>query len=269
MKHRLSSTFLLVAVLALVGNPLWANHSWNGYHWARRSNPFTLKVGDNVESAWDSIVNTTISDWTKSSVLNMNKVSGQANRSTCRPTNGRVEVCNYAYGNNGWLGVGQIWVSGKHITQGTVKLNDTYFNKSTYNKTAWRNLVSCQEVGHTIGLDHQDENFYNANLGTCMDYTNLPGTNQHPNQHDYNELVTIYSHNDNFNSSFLPAPSAMYQIDFATPAQWGERVAQSDDGLTETYRLDFGGGNQVLTFVIWASMEERTRALEKTPFVQE
>jgi hypothetical protein len=39
----------------------------------------------------------------------------------------------------------------------------------------------CQEVGHTFGLDHQDENFNNTNLGTCMDYTNDPSTNQHPN----------------------------------------------------------------------------------------
>ncbi len=32
----------------------------------------------------------------------------------------------------------------------------------------------CQEIGHDFGLDHQDENFNNPNLGTCMDYTNDP-----------------------------------------------------------------------------------------------
>src|SRR6266571_1036837 len=100
---------------------------------------------------------------------------------------------------NGWLGVAQIWVSGLHIIQGTVKLNDTYFNTSTYNKPEWRNLVMCQEVGHTFGLDHQDTNFSNTNLGTCMDYTSNPlgpPDNEHPNQHDYDELVTIYNHLD-------------------------------------------------------------------------
>ena len=86
------------------------------------------------------------------------------------------------------------------------ELNDTYFNTSTYNTTAWRNLVSCQEVGHTLGLDHQDENFNNANLGTCMDYTNNPGTNQHPNQHDYDQLVTIYSHLDSTTTVGAAAP---------------------------------------------------------------
>src|SRR3989344_8585733 len=93
----------------------------------------------------------------------------------CRATNGRVEVCNSKYGNNGWLGIAQIWVTGgEHITQGVVKLNDTYFNKSPYNTPAWRNLVMCQEVGHTLGLGHVDEIFNNTNLGTCMDYTNDP-----------------------------------------------------------------------------------------------
>ncbi|MEP7130556.1 MAG: hypothetical protein ABI770_05450 [Sphingomicrobium sp.] len=88
-----------------------------------------------------------------------------------------------------------------------MKLNDTYFNSAQYNTPAWRNLVSCQEVGHTYGLDHQDETFDNYNLGTCMDYTNAPSggvvggfnygpSNVAPNAHDYSELSTIYSHLD-------------------------------------------------------------------------
>ena len=32
-----------------------------------------------------------------------------------------------------------------------------------------------QEIGHTFGLDHQDENFSNANLGSCMDYVEPGG----------------------------------------------------------------------------------------------
>ena len=53
------------------------------------------------------------------------------------------------------------------------EVNDTYFNTAKYNTPVWRNLVMCQEVGHTLGLDHQDEIFDNVNLGTCMDYTNI------------------------------------------------------------------------------------------------
>jgi hypothetical protein len=172
-----------------------------------------------------------------------------------------VEVCNAAYGYNGWLGVAQIWISGSHITQGTVKVNDSYFNTSTYNTPAWRNLVMCQEVGHTFGLDHQDENFDNPNLGTCMDYTNDPSTNQHPNQHDYDELVTIYTHLDSTTTALQtrahrPAigemPPAMNDIELTGPRQWGKLVKGSLEEGASIYKLDFGSGHKVFTFVIWA-----------------
>ena len=90
-------------------------------------------------------------------------------------------------------------------------MNDTYFNTAQDNTPAWRNLVVCQEVGHTFGLDHQDENFSNPNLGTCMDYTNNPATNQHPNAHDYEELETIDAHFDStttVGAAVAPSPQS-------------------------------------------------------------
>jgi hypothetical protein len=138
------------------------------------NNLFNLPLGDNVTLAWDNYLGTTATDWSASSVLDTTIVAGKTKRSNCRPTSGRVEVCTYRYGSNGWLGLAQIWISGSHIVQGTTKVNDTYFNRARYNTPAWRNLVICQEVGHTLGLDHQDEAHSNTNLGTCMDYTNDP-----------------------------------------------------------------------------------------------
>jgi hypothetical protein len=176
-----------------------------------------------------------------------------------------VQVCNERYGNNGWLGIAQIWLSGTHITQGTTKLNDTYFNTAKYNTTAWRNLVSCQEVGHTFGLDHQDENFNNANLGTCMDYTNDPSTNQHPNQHDYDELVAIYTHLDSTttvataSASAAALPRDWVDHDYNVRSQWGKLVKESKNGLKEVYVLDFGQGRKLVTFVRWAEGEGRGR----------
>jgi len=46
-----------LAVLVLPGNAS-ANHSWIGYHRARTSNPFTLQLGDNVDSKWDTYLAT-------------------------------------------------------------------------------------------------------------------------------------------------------------------------------------------------------------------
>ncbi|RKF22905.1 hypothetical protein [Micromonospora globbae] len=228
-----------------------AGHSWGGYHWARTANPFTLQLGDNVSSQWDSALSGASADWSRSTVLDTRVVAGLSNPKNCRGTTGRVEVCNSTYGNTGWLGIASISITGgTHITQGTVKLNDTYFNTPQYNTAAWRNLVTCQEVGHTFGLDHQDEDFNNANLGTCMDYTNDPSTNQHPNQHDYDELASIYSHVDS--TSTLGTAAAAGASVGNSPESWGSLVSGSRADRHSTYVRHFADGTTVVTHVIWA-----------------
>ena len=252
-------------------SPASATHSWGTYHWARASNPFTLKLGDNVSTAWDvylgtaaSVGNVPTTGWSFSNVLHLMIVPGNVSPKTCRATTGMVQVCNSQYGNNGWLGVAGIYISGGHITAGYVKLNDTYYSSATYNTPAWRNLVMCQEIGHTLGLGHVDENFSNPNLGTCMDYTKSPETNQYPNEHDYEMLGSIYTHLDTTTtvaaSSSTTAPAAMYQISFDGPGQWGKLVARSVDGGQEVYELDFGGGHKIVTHVTWTiEVAERRR----------
>nr|MBA2444989.1 hypothetical protein [Nocardioidaceae bacterium] len=230
-----------------------ASHSWNNYHWARTSNPFTVKLGDNVDSRWDSYLATSSTDWSKSTVLDTVIVAGGTTGKRCAATLGRVEVCNAAYGQRGWLGLASINISGSHITQGTVKLNDTYFDTAKYNTPAWRNLVMCQEVGHDFGLDHQDEDFNNADLGTCMDYSNNPEPNQHPNAHDYDMLESIYSHTDS--TSTVSAQTAGNSAAARTgnsPKAWGHRVDGSRSQGASTYVKDLGGGNKTVTHVIWA-----------------
>jgi len=259
----------LAVLLALVAfsSDAQANHSWGNYHWARTNNNlFNLPLGDNVTLAWDSYLGTTATDWSTSSVLDTTIIAGQRNPTTCTPTSGRVEVCNAAYGTNGWLGVAQIWVSRRHIVQGTTKVNDTYFKTAKYNTPAWRNLVMCQEVGHTFGLDHQDEIFNNTNLGTCMDYTNDPSglagtngtlSNEHPNAHDYDQLATIYTHLDTkttvgSTSAASTMPPAANQGNLNSRAEWGRKIHESPNGQLELYERDFGGGKRMFTFVILA-----------------
>ncbi|MDO8649152.1 MAG: hypothetical protein Q7R81_05215 [Candidatus Peregrinibacteria bacterium] len=254
---RLSSALPIALVAAsLFATVAYANHSWGNYHWARQSNPFSLKLGDNVSTAWDPYLATTSSDWSLSSVLDTSIVAGQG-RKSCRPTAGRVEVCNAKYGNNGWLGLAQIWVSGGHITQGTTKLNDTYFTTSTYNTPAWRNLVLCQEVGHTFGLNHQDENFGNTPLGSCMDYSSDPTLNQHPNAHDYEQLELIYAHLDSTTTvGSVTAPQAKGDVDDADgPPQWGKVIHRDGKDRASLFERDLGNGHKVFTFVFWADGE--------------
>ena len=228
-----------------------ASHSWGGYHWARTANPFNLRLGENLDSKWESYLATTSSDWSKSTVLDTTIVAGLTRPKSCKPTTGRVEVCNARYGNTGWLGVAGISITGRHITKGYVKVNDFYFDTATYNTPAWRNLVMCQEVGHTLGLDHQDEDFDNANLGTCMDYTSNPSTNQHPNQHDYAELEAIYAHLDS-TTTVGTAATAGPAAHGSGAGGFGRLVASSRTGKFQTFVRDFGGGRLEVSFVIWA-----------------
>lgn len=250
-----------IAVISLGASATVANatNSWGGYHWARTANPFTLELGDNVSTAWDSYLATTSKDWSESTVLDTTIVPGRT-KGNCQPTTGRVEVCNKTYGATGWLGVASVWVSGTHIVKGTVKLNDTYFNTATYNTTAWKNLVMCQEVGHTFGLDHQDETLANTNLGTCMDYTNDPdGTvkgqlsNVRPNQHDYDQLITIYSHPDSTSTTTATTSAKGNSADVNTddPSGWGKEIRKDAQGRSSLFEKDLGNGERVFTFVVW------------------
>ncbi len=243
-----------------------ATHSWGGYHWARTANSFNLKLGDNLSTTnWKANLGTTSSDWSLSTVLDTSVVPGTALRykspnRDCSPTSGMVEVCNKTYGNTGWLGIAQIWITGgTHIAQGVVKVNDTYFNTTKYNTPAWRNLVMCQEAGHTFGLDHQDEVFSNENLGTCMDYTNDPSTNQNPNAHDYTQLETIYnSHSDTTTTVSATTSSKggnsanRIGANVDNLSDWGKAIKQDAKGRDSVFEKNLGNGKKVLTHVFWA-----------------
>lgn len=245
-------TILLIAA-GLFSRSASASHSWNNYHWARQSNPFTLKLGSNVSSTWSPYLATTASDWTQSDVLDTAVVPSYKNPKTCRPTSGRVEVCSARYGYNGWLGLAQIWINGSHIVQGTTKVNDTYFQLAAYNTPEEKNHVMCQEVGHTLGLNHQDES--GASLGTCMDYSSDPSS-QHPNLHDYEELGIIYAHLDTTTtvSPFTASSAANQdQSDLNKSGNWGRRVYRSQTGHQSAYEKRYNDGSKLITIVTEAN----------------
>lgn len=255
--HR-SWTIGALMLAAFVAAPA-ADHAWGNYHWARSSNPLMLDVGDNVSSIWDGHLDAAIADWNLLDVLSLRKVAGGTRPKNCRPTAGRIEVCSESYGNTGWLGIAQIWVSGDHITQGITKVNDFYFNSAPYNDPDWRQLVMCQEIAHDVGLDHQDEDFDNENLGSCMDYTSDPDgppDNTRPNGHDYDQLEAIYSHLDGGGGSGggrgngRGGGAGRGQPE--SPGEWGRLVRSLGNGRVQIFELDLGAGRRVFTRVLWA-----------------
>jgi hypothetical protein len=255
LKKLISLVGLAALAAVMLSVSASANHSWGGYHWARTANPFTLKLGDNVSGTWDSLLVKASSDWSQSTVLDTTIVAGGTKPRNCRPTSGQVEVCSANYGNNGWLGLAQIWITGgTHITQGVVKNNDYYFGASSYqyNNTAEMQHVICQEIGHTFGLDHQSES--GASLNTCMDYyhnTSASDTKStSPNQHDYDELATIYSHTD----SFSTIGAALGKLPDAVPS-----FAPATQKAPSVYVDNLPNGDKLVTWVIWVDQARSGR----------
>lgn len=201
--HKLRRPLPIVVLGVLTSvTTLVANHSWGNYHWARTTSSFNLTVVNSTTADWDPYVDRAVGDWSNSSKLNMVQADGSSSdldRRQCRTPEGAVRICNLAYGNTGWLGIAGISIDPNgHIVTGYTKLNDSYFSQTFYNTPAWKQSVTCQELGHNVGLDHQDENFNNTSLFSCMDYQNPPY--EYPNSHDYEQLETIYGHTDSYNS---------------------------------------------------------------------
>lgn len=271
---------LAVAALGSQMSTAHATHSWGGYHWQQTSSVVSLGLGNNLSDSWKPYLETASKEWsmegslpTSSSLRTVNKltdyptnlkviqtnvVRGTARRN-CKATAGKVEVCNSKYGNNGWLGLAQIWISGGHITQGVAKMNDTYFTTGTYNKREWKNLVMCQEVAHTFGLGHNNEVFDDPNKGTCMDYTSSPlgpPSNEFPNLHDYDQLKLIYNQHDGSSTSNITMKSprgfqfAAYVRD-DPEKDWGKAVAFTSKGQPRLFVKDLGQGNKRITHVFW------------------
>ena len=252
-----------VACLFAVTGVVQATHSWGGYHWARTANPFTLKVGNNMNVSWSGYLTQTSQDWNADGRIIVTAIVPGTSNKQCRAVAGTTQVCNGSYGRNGWLGLASINITGGvHITQGTAKMNDTYFSTATYNNPNEKLHVVCQEVAHTFGLAHQSEDGSAQN--SCMDYFSNTGANAgstlstKPNAHDFEELGIIYAHLDSTTTlasgAGTQAPGNPSQADpGGDPNEWGQLVSQTANGRSSTYERDHGNGNKTITHVFWTA----------------
>ncbi len=259
----LAAALLALGILPNVGS---ASHSWGGYHWARTTARFTLKLGNNLTNNltanWQAQLSQASLDWNSPAAGTTTPqetmiVAGQSNK-RCAMVAGTTQVCASTYGNNGWLGLATISITNSvHITQGSAKMNDTYFNTATYNNPNEKQHVMCQEVAHTFGLDHQSVDGSTQN--SCMDYFSNTGTNAgstastKPNAHDFEELNSIYLHLDT-TTTVAAAPTTRPSSaagDNDDPNSWGKLVSQSNNGRSSTYEAYDRDGSKVVTHVFW------------------
>lgn len=153
--------------------------------------------------------------------------------SSCSSVSNVIKVCNGDYGDTGWKGINEAMVtSNGWITESTARMNDYYLSSASEGEKLY---TMCHETGHAWGLNHQgisgffflpftqykihfmffhilfdsvfslffwkDENFYNKDLGSCMDYVPDPQNNQKPNAKDFEILYDLYGYIPNGTST--------------------------------------------------------------------
>ncbi len=200
MKTKFGIWALALLLCGSIAGDARADHEWGPpYHWARTVTDMPLMVVDSVTPSWQSELDTSIVEWSKTDVLHLvdgGDDDGKGTRKKCKSVAGQMRVCNAAYGYNGWLGMASINIdSNYHITRGTAKVNDSY--SSYWELEGEKNHVMCQEIGHVFGLGHTSTN--GSSQGTCMDYSSHLDS-QWPNAHDLEQLVAIYGHPDSYNT---------------------------------------------------------------------
>ena len=155
-----------------------ALHSWGGYHW--NSSNLNVAVYNKVTNTLYNVPAAT-SEWSD---------LGTPVQFTMTTNSAVAKVTVLEGFNPRWLGLATIWLdSSGHIVKGEVKLNTRLLKK--YSPLV-ADHVLCQELGHTLGLDHNHDD-----MNTCMnDLTAVSNPAPYPNAHDTEELNLIYNHVD-------------------------------------------------------------------------
>ena len=258
MKHSRKLAAGVAVAAAIVAGPAIANHAWSTYHWSTPNGIATPTVVDNTVGAWKPRVSIAVADLNRSNNIDSALTTSTTNQKRCPMVSGTIQVCNSAYGQTGWLGIASISLSGGHIVAGSTKLNDTYFAYPQYNTETWKQLVTCQEIGHDYGLGHQNEDFNTDLTTSCMEYTSWPDGNEHPDAHDYQQLASIYGHADTGGGGGGGGPGngggkgKPLGIDPGnSPAEWGKAVGKDAAGRPNEYVRNFNGYT-IITHVTWA-----------------
>jgi hypothetical protein len=198
--------------------------SWNGWRWARTGN-LAIQVGMNVSDTWKPYVTQAAATWSTSPNIDYVVKAGAVKSGGCSAVYGTLQVCSGNYGATGWMGYTTAWTIGTSIIQATIQLNEYYFSQARFNTPAFRAMIACQEMGNALGLQDSNRSYTDANLGSCMDYTNDPtgklGTNGKlanttASASDLANLARIYSTPDKTQLAQTKA-TGVYTNAFAAP----------------------------------------------------
>jgi len=236
--------------------------------WSHSRSGLTLDVHNALTSDWYPYFNQAMDAWANGhspTSLVLNLIQDSPDQS-CTPISDALVVCNANFGETGWKGINEVAVNGlNRIVQSVAKMNEFYLSGAPDGD---KQYTMCHETGHGWGLGHQDEDFNNKDLGSCMDYVLDPENNQNPNDFDYKVLNETYGivrgrkrnryrrklHlRSNGKSQIKAKPNPIFNISFTDEShrhKW--RLLRRMRGM-ETHELDLGGGNRIRAHLLLSS----------------
>lgn len=158
--------------------------------WRNNGEGLTLPVLNALDQHWHRYFNTAVQEWDNGDpdalLLTTTIVDPDP---SCAAIDGALKVCDGDYGDTNWRGINKILLDRGWIIASSARMNENYFNDES---EAQRQYTMCHEIGHGFGLPHTDEDFFNRDLGNCMDYTNRPENNKQPAKMNFEFLKELY-----------------------------------------------------------------------------
>ena len=219
---RRSAVFLLCVLFAasFTAGLLVAGNQWSCFHWEKSTLSYTTSVPGDGDSDWFNVLDTEIPDW-GSTCINFNFIEGE-------PAD--ITATADFFEETGWLGLATVFVDGCAIQSATADMNRTYLDGATYTE-AFDRHVTCQEVGHDLGLDHRK----GKKTATCMNDQLMWGAQVGFDDHD-SDLVNSITVGAGCSGGgcIVSEPDTELTCD--------DGVDNDCDGLTDTDDLDCPGG---------------------------
>lgn len=162
-----------------------------------------LEILNAMDDRWTQPLSVAVQNWDDgypidSLTLRVTRVSIDP---TCTEETGKLKICNADYGNTRWRGLNNLLLNRQtqEIVSSSAKMNEFYLEQESndqklytlchgtslmmygwmcgylgyhdYHLSHTIATLLLAELGHGFGLPHWDEDFFNRDMGNCMDYT--------------------------------------------------------------------------------------------------
>jgi len=202
--------------------------------WENDGNGLELKILNAMDESWWPYFDTAVSDWDNGNpdtlTLSTETVTAE---SECTQVDGVMKVCNGDYGDTQWRGLNTCLIVDGIITSSVAQMNEFYLADAN---DAWHQYTACHEIGHGFGLPHTDESFWNEDLGNCLDYTENPQNNMHPDTPNFEFLEAMYGTVPGYDGGEATAAPAQAFDDGSNSGTRSRLLRTSRTGRTATAR---------------------------------